>query len=81
MVISGTQVQITTDAIFLLANHQREFGVSFQANDSIHDMDSGFLKRSSPFDIRRFVEPGFEFNHYGYLFAALGCFCQGSHDL
>ena len=32
-------------------------------------------------DICRFVEPGLEFNHNGYLFAALRCFCQGSHDL
>src|SRR5882762_5624624 len=81
MVISGPQMQITPDTILLLANDQRELGVRLQTNDSIHDMDPGFLQRTSPLDVCRFIEPRLKFNHYGYLLAALGCFRQGSHDL
>src|ERR1700730_1126731 len=81
MVIPGPQMQITPDTILFLANDQREFGVRFQTNDSIHNMDPGFLKRTSPLDVGRFIEPRLEFNHYGYLLAALGCFCQGSYNL
>src|SRR5438105_15860101 len=81
MVISGPQMEITSDTILLLANDQREFGVRLQTADSIHDMDPGFLQRTSPLDVGRFIEPCLEFNHYGYLLAAVGCFRQGSYDL
>ena len=71
---------VTADAPTLFANHQRSFGMSFQADQAINDVHAHLLERPGPADVRRFVTPGLEFHQSGDLLAPFGGAYQGRDD-
>src|SRR5260221_884580 len=73
-------MQVSTNTVLFLTNHQRELCARHQTGDPIDHVHTGFLERSGPFYICRFVEPRLELDHYGDLFAALSRFRQRGRD-
>src|ERR1700720_4633651 len=80
MIIPGSQMQVSANTVFFLANDQRKLRARNQTGDPVDHVSTGFLEQSGPFYVRCFVESCFEFDHYGDLFAALSCLGQRGHD-
>ena len=54
----------------VLAQHQRQLGVRFQAHQSMEHLHSGIFETSRPPDVGLLVEAGLQFHHHGHFFLA-----------
>ena len=80
IIVSGTHVGVAADALLFPPHHQGQFGVDFDADQAIDDMDTGSFKGTSPDDIVLFIEACFELYDRSDLFALLTGVHEGTHD-
>ena len=80
IVIAGSQMDITDDAVVLLFDHHRDFAVSLQVGHAIEHMRTGFFQFLRPLHIVLFVETGFQLDQYSDLFARFCCSLQPFDD-
>ena len=80
MVVTGTDVGVTTQVVTFAAHHQGELAVRLQPHDAVHHVHAGALKLTSPRDVGLFVEAGFNLNQRHDLLASLRGFNQGVHN-
>src|SRR5262245_33417713 len=71
VVVAGAEVHVAAQLVLLLAHDESDLGVSLQSDQSVYDVDAGFLKSLRPLDVRLFVEAGLEFDQHRDLFAVL----------
>ena len=61
------------------ARDEREFAMSFQADDAVENLHAGILKIARPTDVGGFVEARLQLDHHGDFFRG-GGFDQGADD-
>ena len=69
VVISRTHMGVAAQAAVIAPHHQNRFGVRFQTDNAIGHVHTHVFKPAGPTDVGLFVEPGFQFDHHGNLFA------------
>ena len=69
-------MDISADAVFLLAHNERDLAVCFQPDQSVNDMAACFLELLRPDNIVFLVKTGFQLNENRHLLAILGGLCQ-----
>ena len=62
-------MHVAADAVPFTPDDQGNFGMRFEPNDPIDDMDPNLLKRLCPGDIRLFVSPRLQFHQGDHLLA------------
>ncbi len=67
VVIAGARVDVSPDAVALLADDQRNLGVHLQANQSVDHVHALAFQRSRPLDVAFLVEARLQFHHAGDL--------------
>ena len=80
MVVPGADVTVATKLTALVTNDHRQFAVSLQANEAVHDVHTSLLELSCPLDVVLLVEAGFDLNDCQDLLAFFGGTDQGIHD-
>ena len=72
VVVARGQVDVAADAVVLAAHDQRRLAVGLEADDSVDDVDAGFLEHAGLVDVVFLVEPGLELDQRGDLLAVFG---------
>ena len=80
MVVPRREVDITTQAVFLLADHQSEFDMGFQTFDSVNHVDTGLFQFFTPGDVRGLIKTGGDFHQHHHLLACHRCFFEDLDD-
>ena len=66
VIVSGSQMDITADAVFLLAHHKRDFAVGFQDYQAVN-CDTPPFQLSRPYDIVFLVKTRLQLHKHGNL--------------
>ena len=72
VVVAGRQVHVAADAVVLAAHHQRRLAVGLEADDSVDDVNAGFLEHAGLVDVVFLVEPGLQLDECRHLLAVFG---------
>jgi len=73
-------MEVAADAVFVPAYDQAHLRVDFVTDQSIDNVDAGFLQLTRPLDVVGFVKARAQFHHGGDLFSVLNGVHQGAHD-
>ena len=80
MVVTGTNMRVTTQVVTLAAHHQRQLAVSLQTHDAVHHVHASAFQLTSPGDVRFLIKASFNLHQRHNLLASLGCLNQRIHD-
>ena len=79
VVIAGTEMDITVDAVFFAPDHQERLAVDLELGDAVDHVCAGLGQFHRPVYVVLLFETGFEFHQHGHLLAVAGRPDQGLH--
>src|SRR5579863_866593 len=71
VIVAGTQVAVSPQALVLAPHHHDELGVRLEAEYAVHDVGAGLLQLGRYVDVRLFVEARAQFDDDGDVLPAL----------
>ena len=80
VVVTGTNMSVTTQVVTLTAHHQRQLAVSLQTHDAVHHVHAGALQLTSPRDIGFLIKTSLNLDQRHNLLASLSRLNQRIHD-
>ena len=80
VVVSGADVDVPAEAVWLLAHHQRQLHVRLEPLHAVRDVSSRLLELLAPADVGRLVEARGDLHQDSHLLAAAGRLLQRRDD-
>ncbi|MBG9885267.1 hypothetical protein ABE10_01425, partial [Bacillus toyonensis] len=80
VVVAGADVGVVAEGPLLLADHESEFAVGLEPDETVDDVDAGLLELAGPDDVVRLVEARLDLHQGEHLLARLGGVDQRLHD-
>jgi hypothetical protein len=73
-------VDVAAQAVVLAPHHQGHFAVRFQADETIHHVNTGLFQLARPMNVAFLVQPRLQLDQCRHLFAVVGGPLQGTND-
>ena len=80
VVVTGTNMCVTTQVVTLTAHHQRQLAVSLQTHDAVHHVHARALQLTSPGDVGFLIKASLNLHQRHNLLASLSRLNQRIHD-
>ena len=80
VVVTGTNVRVTTQMVTLAAHHQRQLAVSLQTHDAVHHVHARALQLTSPRNVGFLIKASLNLHQRHNLLARLSCLNQRIHN-